>query len=556
MSFRTRFGICIVEISQDIKFWEENLNFLRILHVAFFTFLQAACSTFVAFLVGILAAFFCGRRKFLGRKFLLSLSVVPFCVPSLIIALAYVSFLGLNGTLNHFLMFVFKLKNPPVKILYSFLGLVLAQGFYNFPLIMKNVSEAWQKLPNETAESARLLGASESRIFRTITIYQLLPSIASSSLIVFIYCFLSFILVLLFGGIGNSTLEVEIYKAARASLDFKTAFILAFLETAILCILTVLYELLEKKSSKAKGLQENFFVLKRISGAKEICAFTILIILLLIFFIFPLFGIFIDAFSSKKIQGFTFSTLKSVVKMKSFLPSLKTTFFLGICTGFFCTLFGFLYSVFLKFLENKEKSYLNSLNSIFKILPMLPMCVSSVVLGVIIIILIPRGNIFCLIFAQSFLNWPLAYKIIYSQMTKISFDTVDSGLLLSKNKFDFTLRVLLPVSKNSLISAFGFCFALSAGDTTLPLVLSIPKFNTLSLFTYRLAGSYRFNEACAAGLILATLCVVIFSLSGNLDILSITRICNVNSHSHCSFKATSLSPHSYKIPTSARRKRT
>ncbi len=490
------------------------MNFLRILHVAFFTFLQAACSTFVALLVGILAAFFCGRRKFFGRKFLLSLSVVPFCVPSLIIALAYVSFLGLNGTLNHFLMFVFKLKNPPVKILYSFLGLVLAQGFYNFPLIMKNVSEAWQRLPEQTAESARLLGASESRIFRTITIYQLLPSVASSSLIVFIYCFLSFILVLLFGGIGNSTLEVEIYKAARASLDFKSVFILAILETSILCVLTILYELLEKKSSNAKGLQENFFVLKKISGAKEIFSFTILIILLLTFFIFPLFGIFVDAFSSKKIQGFTFSTFVSVLKMKSFWPSLRTTFFLGICTGFFCTLFGFLYSVFLKFLESKEKTYLNS---IFKILPMLPMCVSSVVVGVIIIILIPRGNFFCLIFAQSFLNWPLAYKIIYSQMTKIPFDTVDSALLLSKNKFDLTVRVLLPISKNSLISAFGFCFALSAGDTTLPLVLSIPKFNTLSLFTYRLAGSYRFNEACAAGLILATLCVVVFALSGNLS---------------------------------------
>lgn len=490
------------------------MNFARILHVAGFTFLQAACSTFVAVLIGILAAFFCGRRKFFGRKFLLSLSVVPFCLPSLIIALAYVSFLGLNGTLNHILMFVFKLKNPPVKILYSFLGLVLAQGFYNFPLIMKNVSEVWHLLPEQNAESARLLGASESRIFRTITIYQLLPSIASSALIVFIYCFLSFILVLLFGGIGNSTLEVEIYKAARASLDFKTAFTLAFLETSILCILTILHELLEKKSSNVKGLnQGNFFVLKRISGAKEILAFSILIILLLIFFIFPIFGIFVDAFTSKKTLGFTFSTLKSVVKMKSFLPSLETTLILGICTGFFCTLIGFLYSVFLKFLENKEKNYLNS---VFKILPMLPMCISSVVLGVIIIILIPRGNIFCLIFAQSFLYWPLAYKVIYAQMTKIPFDTVDSALLLSKNKFDLTVRVLLPVSKNSLISAFGFSFALSAGDTTLPLVLSIPKFNTLSLFTYRLSSAYRFNEACAAGLILASLCVVIFTLSGNI----------------------------------------
>ena len=92
---------------------------LRLLHVVWFTFLQAACSTLLALLIGLSAAFFCGRRKFAGRKFLLSLSSVPFCVPPLIIALGYVTFLGLNGGLNHFLMFIFGLEKPPVKILDS-----------------------------------------------------------------------------------------------------------------------------------------------------------------------------------------------------------------------------------------------------------------------------------------------------------------------------------------------------------------------------------------------------------------------------------------------------
>ena len=79
---------------------------------------------------------------------------------------------------------------------------------------------------------------------------------------------------------------------------------------------------------------------------------------------------------------------------------------------------------------------------------------------------------------------------------------------------DRVIRVLLPISKKGLISAFGFCFAVSAGDTTLPLVLAIPKLDTLSLFTYRLAGSYRFNEACAAGVILGLLCALVFIISG------------------------------------------
>lgn len=483
--------------------------------VAWFTFYQAFFSTLVSLVIGLPLAFFCGKRRFFARKFLLSLSVVPFCVPSLIVALGFVSFLGINGWLNKFLIFVFNLKNPPIKILYSFFGLVIAQGFYNFPLIMKNVSDAWERIPNEKAESARLLGASESRIFRTITILQLLPSILSSSLLVFINCFLSFILVLLFGGIGNSTLEVEIYKAARATLDFKKVGILSIFETSILCLITVFYCIIEKKfGNKNKGIVAEKVVEKSsIHGFLEIFVFCVLIFLVILFFLSPLFGIIVNAFSSsKKGVGFTFETLKFVVKMKSFLPSVKITLVTSVFSAFFCVLIGFFYSVLLKFLENKVNS---KLSVFFDVIPIIPMCISSVVVGILIILIVKKGNIFSLIFARTFLSWPLAYKIIWPQMQKIPQDTMDCAKILSKNKIDIIFRIIFPLSKKNLLSAFGFCFAVSAGDTTLPLVLSIPKCDTLSLFTYRLAGAYRFNEACASGVILGFLCVIVFAICGN-----------------------------------------
>jgi len=471
----------------------------------------------MALLIGLPAAFFCGRRKFPGRRVLLSISVVPFCVPSLIIALGYVTFLGLNGGLNHFLMFVFGFKEPPVKILYSFFGLIIAHGFYNFPLIMKNVSDAWERIPSEPAESARLLGANEKRIFRTVTIYQLLPSIASSSMLVFIYCFLSFILVLLFGGVGNSTLEVEIYKSARATLDFHRAGELAFIETFILCIVTAFYCILEQKASKkSKGIKSSTFSRQKIKGFKEIVCFVLLIILIIVFFIAPLLGIVLNAFTTARAgvtkgpAGLTLMTFKRVLKMRSFLPSVKSTLWVATLTGLCCTFLGFLYSLILRLIEGKIG---NRLNVFFKVLPMIPMSISSVVVGVIITLIVKRGNISCLVFAQTALSWPLAFRIIYPQLVKIQKDTLDSATLLSKNKFDAIVRVILPVSGKSLLAAFGFCFAVSAGDTTLPLVLAIPKFTNLSLFTYRLAGAYRFNEACASGLLLGIICAGVFALT-------------------------------------------
>ena len=496
------------------------MDFSHIVRVAWFTFFQATASTLMALLVGIPAAFFCGRRNFPGRKVLLSLSAVPFCIPSLIIALGYVTFLGLNGGLNHFLMFVFGFKKAPVRLLYSFFGLIIAHGFYNFPLIMKNVSDAWERLPVEPAESARLLGAGEGRIFRTVTLHQLIPSIASSSLLVFIYCFLSFILVLLFGGIGNSTLEVEIYKAARATLDFSQAGILAAIETGVLILVTIFYTMLEQKNQKSKGIVSGEWNNRKpLSGFAEIFSFSFVLFLIFLFFLAPLAGIIFNAFtSSQKGQGSAFAglTVKTffrVIKMRTFLPSFVSSVKVAVCTGFLCTFLGFLYSVLLLFLDGKNG---RSINFILKILPMLPMAISSVVVGLVITLMVRRGNIACLVLAQTFLNWPLAFRVIYPQLTKINRDTMDSALLFSRNKADIILRLLLPVGRKSLLSAFGFCFAVSAGDTTLPLVLAIPKFDTLSLFTYRLAGAYRFNEACAAGLILGILCAFVFWICSNL----------------------------------------
>lgn len=393
--------------------------------------------------------------------------------------------------------------------------MIIAQGFYNFPLIMKNVSDAWERIPNEKAESARLLGASEIRIFKTITIFQLLPSILSSSLLVFINCFLSFILVLLFGGIGNSTLEVEIYKAARATLDFKKVGILSIFETSILCLITVFYCIIEKKfGNKNKGIVAEKVVEKSsIHGFLEFFVFCVLIFLVILFFLAPLFGIVTNAFSSSK-EGvsFTFETLKFVVKMRSFLPSIKITLVTSFFSAFFCVLIGFFYSVLLKFLENKVNS---KLSVFFDVIPIIPMCISSVVVGILIILIVEKGNIFSFIFARIFLSWPLAFKIIYPQIEKIPQDTMDCAKILSKNKIDTIFRVIFPQTRKILLSAFGFCFAVSAGDTTLPLVLSIPKCDTLSLFTYRLAGAYRFNEACASGVILGFLCVIVFTICGS-----------------------------------------
>ncbi|MCQ2612982.1 MAG: iron ABC transporter permease [Treponemataceae bacterium] len=470
----------------------------RTMQVLLFTIKESLCSTAIALTVGFAAAFFAANRRFAGRRFLLSLSAVPLCIPPLLIALGFVRAYGMNGGINRILMQITGTKKTPLTFLYSFWGIIIAQGFYNFPIIMRTVTDSWERLPQTEHDAALLLGAGRLRVFRTITLVQLMPAIASSALIVFLYCFFSFIIILIFGSVGCTTLEVEIYQAARTTLDFSYAGRLALLETGTALIFALLYVSVSSKGLSSSGIlmEENRQKRKKISGAAEIILFSVFAVLVLLFFLLPLVLLVVNAFSS----------MKNLFSRNGFSSALKNTCFTAFASAFLSTVTAFAFSYSNRRLDPAKKS------SFFRIASFLPMTVSSVVLGFGITRL--SGGLakspFLLVVAQSSLQWPFALQQISRQMDRIPQNVLDAADLLSPNPLNTLFSVVLPQCRRSILSAFAFCAAISAGDATLPLVLAIPRFETLALFTYRLSGAYRFDEACACGTVLMFLSVILF----------------------------------------------
>lgn len=482
------------------------LELKPLLKTIFFTLKQALISTLIAALIGVPAAFFVANRNFPGKKILTSFSSVPLCIPSLIIALGYISTFGMSGLVNRFFMNTLNLKNPPFTFLYSFWGIVLTQGFYNFPIVMKTVSDSWKETDTSQADSARLLGADEFRIFRTITFWQLLPSVISACIPIFLFCFFSFMIVLLFGAKGCTTLEVAIYHSGRSTLDFKTAGLLAIIETVTAFIILLFYSRIENRSTQNKGIKLNQQIcLKNINGFKEKISFTLFLLIITLFFLLPFFSIFISSFISRTGGQFHFSlsAWNRLFTMRSFLPSIKNTLLTAAGTSSLCTVTAFVYAAFLR-LKIRQN------NLLLKTIPLLPMAVSSVVMGLGMSMLVKKGNIYILILAQTCLTWPFAFRQLYAHLIKIPDDTINASKLLEHNFCNTIFNILIPYTWRGIVSAFAFSFAMSAGDAALPLILSIPKFDTLSLLTYRLAGSFHFSEANASGLLLGIFCMSVF----------------------------------------------
>ena len=486
---------------------KSSFDFLQIFRIAAFTVSQAFFSAALACAVGFAAAYFCARKNFRGRKFLMALSSVPLCVPAIIVALSFIIFFGNNGILNSFLKSLLNQDEPPVNFVFSMTGVIIIHGFYNFPLAMKTISQVWERLSEDEPNAALLLGASKFRIFKTITFPALLNSIAVSFLLIFLFCFFSFIIILLFGGLALTTLEVELYKAARTKLDMNLAAKIALTEISAALILILIYSKLQKKmmvqNENLKGIRERTSI--KGFGQKVFFSFTIFIIIL--FLIAPLFSIFLHStynvnYTSIFNKFFYFKAWKNIFLSRTFWTALWTSIKIGILTAL-VSLIASLFFAYITVFYNRRKIYA---------VPYLPLAVSSVMLGFGWLLLRPNGTELILIFAQSSLAWPFAWTQIQTSLLRIPQNIINAAILLSPDKKTAFFKVIVPMCKKGIFSALAFVFAISAGDASLPIVLNIPRFNNLALLIFDYASSYRFVESSAVAVVLSLMTGFVFFL--------------------------------------------
>lgn len=454
----------------------------------------------LAVAVGIPAAYFLSCKKFFLKPVLQSLSSVSLCIPPLLVALGFVMTFGMNGVINNVLQTVFNLKEPPLPFLYSFAGIVIVHGFYNFPIIMRTVSDTWKNLPSSPYEAALLSGSSRFRIFRTVTLFQILPPIVTGASIVFLYCFFSFIIVLLFGQTGITTVEVEIYRAAKTTLNFSKAAKLALLETFTASFIILFYANILKRGNKTRNDSGRKIAPTVIEGFFEKTAAFVLFTLIFLFLCLPLLMILFKAPSK----------LMPLLSSRGFSKSLVNTVITAFSTGILCVITAFFYAAL-------EKAGMFRNLFCVRFITLIPMAVSSVVIGFGITNLMRKTNFTVspalLVLCQTSLAWPFAYQQIKNQIDKIPQEITDAARLLSPDFMNTYFRILFPLCKRGLLSGFAFTAAISIGDATLPLTLSLNHFETLSLYTYRLAGAYRFPEACASGSVLIISGIILFVLA-------------------------------------------
>jgi thiamine transport system permease protein len=224
--------------------------------VAWFTLWEATASTVVTLVVALPMAALFAKFDFAAKRVLWALLIVPFVLPTVVVGTAFLALLGPGGSFG-------------VDLQGTIWLILIAHAFFNVAVVVRTVGGLWGNLDPGLEEAARTLGASRWRAFREVTLPLLRPAIAASASIVFLFCFTSFGVVLLLGGLRTRTLEVEIYEQTTRLLQLDVAAALAILQLVGVTVALVLYGRYQNRRSVALGLRTRGEVARRPRTAGE-----------------------------------------------------------------------------------------------------------------------------------------------------------------------------------------------------------------------------------------------------------------------------------------------
>ncbi|MBI4209920.1 MAG: iron ABC transporter permease [Candidatus Diapherotrites archaeon] len=464
------------------------------LGVMYNSFFQAVVSVFFALLFGLPAAYVLAKKDFPFRGLVKSLSMLPFVFPSILVVLSFVIVLGNNGWVNSFLRWAFGLPEP-VNFLYGFSGVVIAHVFYNFPVVAGLVSSAWESLDSGAEDAARSLGAGKAARFLRITLPQLLPSIAASAMLVFMYCFMSFTIVLSFGGLRFSTLEVEVYTQAMRNLDFASASLLALVQFMLLLAFAGVYWAISRKrraTSQAAPPAKSPLALFSFAGILE----GSFILLLSLSVLVPVLSLVLFSFTDPATGGFTIAAFEKVF---SSAPSpLGTTpvsaifYSFAIASG--ASLVATLMALLASLRETRVKAAAVLLSS--------SIAVSAITLGLGYYMAFGSGSMLVIALAHSVLAFPFAFFSIRNAVSRLGPEQADSARTLGAGAIGVLRRITVPRISGGMASAFSFSFAVSLGELGIVLMLYDGVYATMPVYIYRLLGTFSVHSAAAMGLIL------------------------------------------------------
>ena len=510
------------------------------LRVLWFTTWQAALSTLLVLLLALPGAYTFARFRFRGRDTLRTIIMLPFVLPTIVVANAFLALLGPGGTLNRWLMGAFQLSQPPVQLQHTIWIILLAHIFFNYSVALRIISTAWQNLSPDVTQAAQMLGASRARAFWHITLPLLSPAIRAAAVLVFIFCFTSFGVILILGGPRYATIEVEIYRQAVSLFNLPIAAVLALIQIVFTFILMWLYTRTQARNSPALKLRPSSSTARPLRSLADYVFVMANIFLMLLLLGLPLLALVGRSFvlqeglSLRYYQELFINRQNSIFFVPPGQAVINSTFF-ALLTVALAVSLGLVSAQMLTTDRRRRTNgagpstrmtfaagYLQRLfYRLLDPLLMLPLATSAVTLGLGYIIALNkpplnlRQSLLLVPIAHTLVAIPFVIRSVLPAIRRINPRLREAATILGAGPQQVWFHVDWPLIRRALLVGAVFAFTISMGEFGATVFIARPQTPTMPVAIYRFLGqpgALNYGQALAMSTLLMLVCAVGFLL--------------------------------------------
>lgn len=205
----------------SLKWYEELFRDRSMLDAAINSLILATVSSFLAAIIGTLAAVGMPKAKLISKSVIEYISTLPIMIPEIILGMVFLAFFTL------------------LRLPFGMITLTIAHTSFCIPYIYMLVKARLVGIDKSYAEAAKDLGATEWNVFFDITLPLVMPAIVSGMLLSFAMSLDDVVISVFVTGVTTNTLPLKIYTQLKTGVTPKTNALctLMFVTTLVVLVL-------------------------------------------------------------------------------------------------------------------------------------------------------------------------------------------------------------------------------------------------------------------------------------------------------------------------------
>ncbi|MCK9288140.1 MAG: iron ABC transporter permease [Sphaerochaetaceae bacterium] len=476
-------------------------------------------ATLITTITGTMMAYFMKTVSIKGKKIIDIIIIVSILSPPFIGAYSWIILLGRAGIITKFLN---TLLGVQLRGVYGFSGILLVFAIKMTPLMYLFVSGALKKMDASLIECAEGLGCTGIRKFFRIVFPLILPTILSSSFLVFMRIFCDFGTPMLIGE-GYRTVPVLIYNSFIGEMNQDYAFAAAISVIVIIfsVIIFVSQQIVTNRTTiEMSALQPVMPEKKR--GAYNVFAHVFVWLVVLLSSL-PLLVIVIQSF--KRNDGIIFFnefSLDSYAKAFSKVGySIANTFVYSFAALAIILFLGVLFS-YVSIRKSTKAS------KVMDVIVTLPYIIPGSILGISLILgfnkrpVLLTGTALIMVVAYVIRRMPYTVRSSSAILRQIEPSLEEASLSLGANEHRTFWQVTFPVMLPGVLSGALMSWMSIITELSATVLLYTIKTQTISIAIYQEVIRGNEGVACALSTILLVTTIVslavFFKLSGKKEI--------------------------------------